>query len=215
MEVSHPPKQAHVPDNVEAIEQEAGGITFHHGEKGATELEEVELMEDTPLRVLGYFGRLGRLAGMALAKGSRYVAYSSDVGESFRPVVDPKYVRAGYGIAIAYVATDVALVAKAAQERKEDVARATSQQLTFQVLGSLLLPSIAIHQGVHLAQKTFFKVGRFQKWGPVVTGLAMIPFMPVLIDEPVEHAVHYAFNELWPVGEKQTSSPEGPATATR
>ena len=38
----------------------------------------------------------------------RYVAYSSDIGESFRPVANPIWVTASYGIAAAYIVGDVA-----------------------------------------------------------------------------------------------------------
>lgn len=44
----------------------------------------------------------------AVISAQRYVAYTSDIGESFRPVAHPNYVRAAYGISFAYVAGDVA-----------------------------------------------------------------------------------------------------------
>ncbi|GBG27263.1 Mitochondrial fission process protein 1 [Hondaea fermentalgiana] len=187
------PKVASPPEAPEVNESASGSLVSLE-----TETMEQELLENSPLRVLGYFGRLGRLAGMAFSKGSRYIAYSSDVGEAFRPVIDPKYVRAGYGVAIAYVIADIGLVTHRAYKLKEDYTRAFCSQTTFQVLGSLVIPSIVIHQGVHLSQKGFAKMKRFQKWGPVLTGLAMIPFMPVLIDEPVEHLVEMGFDKFWP-----------------
>ncbi|KFY59738.1 hypothetical protein V497_04112, partial [Pseudogymnoascus sp. VKM F-4516 (FW-969)] len=44
----------------------------------------------------------------ALLSAQRYVAYTSDVGESFRPVAHPNLVRAAYGISWCYLAGDVA-----------------------------------------------------------------------------------------------------------
>jgi hypothetical protein len=44
----------------------------------------------------------------ALLSAQRYVAYTSDIGESFRPVAHPNLVRAAYGISWAYIAGDVA-----------------------------------------------------------------------------------------------------------
>jgi fission process protein 1 len=38
----------------------------------------------------------------------RYVAYTSDIGESFRPVAHPRLVRTAYGISWAYLIGDVA-----------------------------------------------------------------------------------------------------------
>ena len=50
-------------------------------------------------RYLGYAARLRT----ALRSAHRYVAYTSDVGEAFRPVVSPLVVRAAYGVSWAYL----------------------------------------------------------------------------------------------------------------
>lgn len=44
----------------------------------------------------------------ALLSAQRYVAYTSDIGESFRPVAHPNLVRTAYGISWAYIIGDVA-----------------------------------------------------------------------------------------------------------
>jgi len=44
----------------------------------------------------------------ALLSAQRYVAYTSDIGESFRPVAHPYLVRTAYGISWAYILGDVA-----------------------------------------------------------------------------------------------------------
>ncbi|KAL3427303.1 hypothetical protein PVAG01_00812 [Phlyctema vagabunda] len=43
----------------------------------------------------------------ALLSAQRYVAYTSDIGESFRPVAHPNLVRAAYGVSWAYLVGDV------------------------------------------------------------------------------------------------------------
>ncbi|KAI9799379.1 MAG: hypothetical protein M1833_004079 [Piccolia ochrophora] len=43
-----------------------------------------------------------------LASAHRYVAYTSDIGESFRPVAHPWLVRSAYGVSWAYLGGDVA-----------------------------------------------------------------------------------------------------------
>lgn len=43
------------------------------------------------------------------------------------------------------------------------------------------------------------KIGRFQRWGPTIAGLAVIPFLPVFLDEPAEQAVEWVFHKAWPV----------------
>jgi len=42
-----------------------------------------------------------------IGKSARFLAYSSDVGEAFRPVVPTSLVNASYGLAIGYCAYDV------------------------------------------------------------------------------------------------------------
>jgi fission process protein 1 len=68
----------------------------------------------------------------------------------------------------------------------------------------MALPAFTIHSTVHLFKHVFHKVGRFQKWGPTVAGLAVVPALPYLFDHPVEHVVDKAFDYLWPV-EKSSS----------
>lgn len=63
---------------------------------------EVDSLE-SDLRYLGYAGRLRT----ALAASTRYLAYTSDVGEAFRPIVHPAIVTAAYGISWAYLGLDV------------------------------------------------------------------------------------------------------------
>lgn len=59
---------------------------------------------DTNARWLAYGARLQT----AIRASTRYLAYSSDVGEAFRPIVHPIIVRAAYGVSWAYVGLDVA-----------------------------------------------------------------------------------------------------------
>lgn len=58
---------------------------------------------DSNARYLGYFARAQRY----IVQGSRYVAYTSDIGEAFRPVVPPSIVTAGYAISWMYLVGDV------------------------------------------------------------------------------------------------------------
>lgn len=60
--------------------------------------------EATALRYLAYARNLRSL----VLASTRYLAYTSDVGEAFRPVVHPKLVTASYGISWLYVLGDVA-----------------------------------------------------------------------------------------------------------
>lgn len=159
------------------------------------------LFDRGPERYMAYTARAAQLlalGGKAVAKGSRYLAYTSDVGEAFRPVVNPKIVTASYGIAFAYVFGDVALAAYRAKETGGNVMRTVAHQSVFQGLASLALPFLIIHTQVSVFKSVFTKMGRFTKWGPTISGLALLPFLPVCVDEPTEHLVHAAFEKYWP-----------------
>ena len=120
----------------------------------------------------------------------RYTAYSSDIGEAFRPVVPQWAVKATYGLAITYIAGEVGVATyKESKKPEGETARTFVHACVFQGLASLAIPMVAIHQLVHAAQSLTKRVGRFQKWGPTIAGLAFIPALPFVIDEPAEHAV--------------------------
>lgn len=58
---------------------------------------------DTNYRYAAYANRIRTI----LLSAHRYVAYTSDIGESFRPVAHPWLVRSAYGISWAYLIGDV------------------------------------------------------------------------------------------------------------
>ncbi|KAL6717068.1 hypothetical protein ACLMJK_004982 [Lecanora helva] len=58
---------------------------------------------DSNLRYAAYASRLRTI----LLSAHRYVAYTSDIGESFRPIAHPWLVKGAYGISWAYLAGDV------------------------------------------------------------------------------------------------------------
>ena len=58
---------------------------------------------DSTLRYAAYARRLRTI----MVSAQRYVAYTSDIGESFRPIAHPWLVRGAYGISWAYLIGDV------------------------------------------------------------------------------------------------------------
>ncbi|KAJ9606915.1 hypothetical protein H2200_008926 [Cladophialophora chaetospira] len=58
---------------------------------------------ETSVRYAAYANRLRTI----MLSAQRYVAYTSDIGESFRPVAHPILVRSAYGISWAYILGDV------------------------------------------------------------------------------------------------------------
>lgn len=158
-----------------------------------------DLIRDGPVRDLAY---ARRMVQAFLVKG-RAAAYTSDVGESVRPVVPSWFVRACYGMTWMYVFTDVSYHtadAYMAQKSKEVVCRTAVQSTVFQVIASVAVPSLIIHQVVHMGQRAVKSLppGRIQFWLPSVIGLACIPFMPY-VDEPIEHVIEMGFDKAWPV----------------
>ena len=106
-----------------------------------------------------YLALLGR-ARAVLIPASRYLAYTSDIGEAFRPIINRKIVTAGYGISIAYVVGDIGFEGyKANLDRQDRLAAGgkdhdgaateiglrVARRTVFQGLASIVLPAVTIH----------------------------------------------------------------------
>lgn len=82
------------------------------------------------------------------------------------------------------------------------------QRAIFQSVASMGLPAFTIHSVVKYAGKAMkdVKNARLRTWGPIGLGLSVVPALPYLFDEPVEHATEWAFEkgyEAW-TGKKGT-----------
>eukprot|EP01114_Cavostelium_apophysatum_P010068 TRINITY_DN2348_c0_g1_i6.p1 TRINITY_DN2348_c0_g1~~TRINITY_DN2348_c0_g1_i6.p1 ORF type:complete len:101 (+),score=20.01 TRINITY_DN2348_c0_g1_i6:481-783(+) len=85
----------------------------------------------------------------------------------------------------------------------------------------MAFPALAIHTQVKVFGDLFKKMGRFQRWGPTVSGLALLPALPYLFDHPVEYVVNKTFDTVWPtkhhhnpgvhVDDETTTTPTTPA----
>lgn len=163
----------------------------------------------------------------------RYVAYTSDIGESFRPVAHPRLVRAAYGISWLYILGDVShegyraywqnqrilnpqLELSSHQEKitglpatqtqlikpgvvtpLEDWRTVMVQRGIFQSIASMGLPAFTIHSVVRYSGRAVkdVKNATIRTWAPIGLGLAVVPFLPTLFDEPVEKAVEWVFHK--------------------
>ncbi|GJJ69482.1 mitochondrial fission process protein 1 [Entomortierella parvispora] len=165
---------------------------------GAQEFEQGQIdTVETPARYLAYLGRYKAL----VAASSRYLAYSSDVGEAFRPVAGRVFVNAMYGVSFAYVGFDVAYEgykAKLVGKNQEEVAMTVVKRGVFQGLASLLMPAITIHTVVHQSGRLFKNMANItlRRWGPTAIGLAVVPLLPYMFDHPIETAVDRVFEML-------------------
>lgn len=135
---------------------------------------------DSNIRYAAYASRLRTIAMTA----HRYVAYTSDIGESFRPIFPASIVKVGYGISWLYILGDVSYITYRAKLKQEgyklphnwkpwDELSAESKVLTpnvapdwkmvglerliFQSVASMGLPAFTIHSLVKHSGKWFNK----------------------------------------------------------
>lgn len=183
---------------------------------------------DSNLRYAAYGARIRTI----LLSAHRYVAYTSDIGESFRPVAHPNLVRAAYGVSWLYLIGDVShegyksywhnqsvlnpQVQLTPQQQKiagissqaldakpgvvpplEDYRTVMVQRAIFQSLASMGLPAFTIHSVVRYSGRAMknMKNKTIRTWAPIGLGLAVVPFLPAMFDEPVENAVEWAFHK--------------------
>ncbi|KAK6459975.1 mitochondrial 18kDa protein [Scheffersomyces coipomensis] len=73
------------------------------GSLSSTSTTLAEEEQESGLRYAAYANRFRTI----LLASHRYVAYTSDIGESFRPVAHPWLVRMGYGVSWLYILGDV------------------------------------------------------------------------------------------------------------
>lgn len=142
---------------------------------------------DTSIRYAAYANRIRTI----MMSAQRYVAYTSDVGESFRPVAHPWLVRAAYGISWAYIIGDVTHEGyKAYCQQKsllesskvqhipplEDYRTVMAQRAVFQSIASMGLPAFTIHSVVKYSGKALknAKNPTIRTWGPIGVRLDLI-----------------------------------------
>lgn len=148
-------------------------------------------------------GRYAAFVGRA-TQCVRYLAYTSDFGEAFRPLAHPYVVRAAYGVSWGYVFADVGYkgyqLKTVYKADNYDLAMGCLQRALFQSFASMIFPMITIHETVKYTKKFFLSrpsLHKFAVWGPTACGLGVVPFLPFMYDEPVEYAVEAMFKRVW------------------
>lgn len=83
---------------------------------------------------------------------------------------------------------------------KENAVVATTmvKRGVFQSLASMAFPMLTIHSVVKYSAYGFKNVknAKVKAWGPTLLGLGMIPFLPFIFDEPIEHIVDKVFKPI-------------------
>jgi fission process protein 1 len=189
---------------------------------GSSDKEETTDSIDSPIRYTAYANRLRTI----LLASHRYVAYTSDVGESFRPVAHPKLVTFCYGISWAYLLGDVGYETWKAYLHQEgkykpglkpwqptplanpvaamvyddyDWKVVGLKRAVFQSIASMGLPAFTIHSTVRYSSLLFKNSSNkmLKSYGPVSLGLGIVPFLPYIFDKPVEEGVDWIFAQVF------------------
>lgn len=81
----------------------------------------------------------------------------------------------------------------------EDYRTVMIQRGIFQSIASMGLPAFTIHSVVRYSGQALKNVKNktVRTWGPIGLGLAVVPFLPKMFDEPVENAVEWVFHRAF------------------
>ena len=150
-----------------------------------------------------YAARYARSALRTFISKGRFLAYTSDIGEAARPTMPLWFVNGAYALTFVYV---FAAIGHHTHEAYSDgasrnmIARAFCHSASFELIASVAMPSLIIHQAVHFAQHQAHRLppGLIARWIPTLVGLGCIPFLPY-VDHPTEQGIDMAFEYAWPV----------------
>ena len=80
---------------------------------------------------------------------------------------------------------DMVKLNKSDDEIQQAAMRAGTETLYFQLLASIIVPSLIIHTAVHKSQDAVKNVANvtLKRYGPTALGLGIIPLLPFTIDE--------------------------------
>ncbi|XP_017148418.2 mitochondrial fission process protein 1 [Drosophila miranda] len=127
----------------------------------------------------------------------RYMGYSNEIGEAFRPLVPKSIVAASYGLAIGYVCTDTfdkSLRLQRTGASNRDLAILAGDVFSWQMMASVIIPGLVINRITWASRMMLRKapVG-ILKTVPTLIGLASIP----LIIHPIDSLVDRIMDETY------------------
>ncbi|BFG03017.1 mitochondrial fission process protein 1 [Drosophila madeirensis] len=127
----------------------------------------------------------------------RYMGYSNEIGEAFRPLVPKSIVAASYGMAIGYVCTDTfdkSLRLQMAGASNRDVGILAGDVFSWQMMASVIIPGLVINRITWASRLMLSKApGAIAKTVPTLIGLASIP----LIIHPIDSLVDRLMDETY------------------
>jgi len=131
----------------------------------------------------------------------RFLAFSSDFGEAFRPAVPQVLVKSSYFVSVGYIFGAIAESAyEVCDKPAKTIIETVAHETFFQLVASLIVPFLFIHTAVHQTTKVLKNLRMDKKapivarWGPSAVGLGCVPILPLYLDHPCEHAVDAIFD---------------------
>ncbi|XP_016990612.1 mitochondrial fission process protein 1 [Drosophila rhopaloa] len=130
----------------------------------------------------------------------RYMGYSNEIGESFRPLVPKSLVAASYGMAIGYVCTDtfdktLRLQMEGASPR--EVAIKGGDVFAWQMLASVAIPGLVINRITWATKRLLSRAPvPILKTVPTLVGLASIPLIIHPIDSMVDRLMDATYRKM-------------------
>jgi fission process protein 1 len=177
-----------------------------------------------------YARYVGRMLGKPhlLMQKSRPLAYASEVGESFRPIVPRWLVNSAYGISIGYVFADTLIhtynvrqILKKSNNTSNDnhnkqIAINFADKAIWHTFASMVLPAVSIHSivkysGICLKHEmdhmqmfksanveSVARIAKYSRWGSVFIGLTAIPFIIHPLDHLTDLTMDRTIRRLYP-----------------
>ena len=133
----------------------------------------------------------------------RYLGYANEVGEAFRPLIDPMFVKASYVVSTGYVCADAIDKASRAHRFGASGGRVVVTALDvllWQALASVIIPGFTINRVTYYASQLIRRSSRnpeMIKYGPTAIGLLSIPLIIHPIDTCVDWFMDHTFRKIF------------------
>ena len=130
----------------------------------------------------------------------RYLGYTNEVGEAFRPLVHPRYVTASYGVAFTYVLADAFFQSSKTSNANQHSGLVFVDSLLWQGLASVAIPGVTINLITKASSKLIVAATHnkaVRKFAPTVIGLSAIPIIIKPIDEFTDVLMDSTFRAMF------------------
>jgi fission process protein 1 len=137
----------------------------------------------------------------------RYIGYSNEIGEAFRPIIPSRIVTYSYILEFVYFISDTIHKGhKAYIENKHDkdvikhISKASIYTITWQCFASVILPAFTINRLVKLfgyLTRHYSKNRYIISYFPTFIGLSIIPVLPGILDPIVDKVMEETLGKYY------------------